>query len=370
MDNRIDATLDAAIAGGRIVGAEVIVARHGEVVYQRAAGHFDRAAGIPMPQNAIYRLASVTKPLVAATALAMVEKDLLRLEDPVADHVPYFRPRLSDGTAPLMTVHHLLTHTAGLTYDYRYDRRINMGLGPTHGQTLDENIALIGEQPLSFEPGTAWQYSVATDVLGALLARVHGGTLGEAVAAHVTGPLGMTETGYFVADVRRLAKPYVDGDPNAAPMEAPHTLDNHLGGPTTFSPSRIFDARSFHSGGAGMAGTPADIFRFLETLRQGGDPILSKETVSLAFSNRIGDLPREDAGQRFGYFGAVVADPGAAQTPAAAGTVNWGGVYGHSWLVDPVNGITMLSMSNTAFEGCLGAFPREVRNAAYVEYLL
>jgi len=370
MHNRIDAAIDAAIADGRIVGAEVIVARQGEVLYRRAAGHFDREAGVPMPQNAIYRLASVTKPLVAATALAMIDKGLLRLDDPVSDHLPYFRPKLTDGSTPSPTIHHLLTHTAGLTYDYRYDRRINMGLGPTHGQTLDENTALIGEQPLSFAPGAGWQYSVATDVLGAVLARIHGDTLGEAVAAYVTGPLGMTDTGYFVADARRLAKPYADGDANAAPMEDPHTLHNHLGGPTTFSPSRIFDAKSFHSGGAGMAGTPDDIFRFLETLRRGGDPILSKEAVSLAFSNRIGDLPRDDAGQRFGYFGAVVADPGAAQTPAAAGTVNWGGVYGHSWLVDPVNGITMLSMSNTAFEGCLGAFPREVRNAAYVEYLL
>ena len=119
-----------------------------------------------------------------------------------------------------------------------------------------------------------------------------------------------------------------------------------------------------------MAGTPSDIVRFLEALRQGGAPILRPETVDLAFSNRIGDLPRDDAGQRFGYFGAIVDDPQAAQTPVAPGTVNWGGVYGHSWLVDRVYGVTMLSMSNTAFEGCLGAFPKQIRNAAYAEYVL
>ncbi|MFD2649796.1 serine hydrolase domain-containing protein [Devosia albogilva] len=367
MGNKLDSAIDAAIAGGRIVGAEVIVARHGEIVYRRAAGHSDREAGVPMPENAIYRLASVTKPLIAATALAMVDKGLLRLDDPVTDHLPYFRPKLADGTIPVVTIHHLLTHTSGLGYSY--PAHINTGLGPTRGQTLDENTALIGEQPLSFASGTGWQYSVATDVLGAVLARVHGGTLGDAVAAHVTGPLGMKETGYFVADPQRLAKAYADGDTEPVPMEDPHVLHNHLGGPTTFSPSRIFDANAFHSGGAGMAGTPGDIFRFLEALRRGGAPILRPETVDLAFSNRIGDLPRDDAGQRFGYFGAIVDDPQAAQTPEAPGTVNWGGVYGHSWLVDPVNGVTMLSMSNTAFEGCLGAFPRQVRNAAYAEYV-
>ena len=368
MGNRIDAVIDAAIVGGRIVGAEVIVARRGDIVYRRAAGSFDREAGVPMPQNAIYRLASVTKPLVAATALAMVDKGLLRLDDPVADHLPYFQPRLHDGTVPVVTIHHLLTHTAGLSYTY--PAHISTGLGPTRGQTLDDNTALIAEEPLSFAPGTGWQYSVATDVLGAVLARVHGGTLGDAVATHVTGPLGLKETGYFVADPRRLAKPYADGEREPVPMEDPHVLHNHLGGPTTFSPSRIFDADAFHSGGAGMAGTPDDIFRFLETLRQGGAPILRPDTVTTAFSNHIGDLPRDDAGQRFGYFGAIVADPQAAQTPEAPGTVNWGGVYGHSWLVDPVNEVTILSMSNTAFEGCLGPYPRQVRNAAYAEFVL
>lgn len=114
-----------------------------------------------------------------------------------------------------------------------------------------------------------------------------------------------------------------------------------------------------------MAGTPEDIARFLEALRQGGRSALKPETVALGFSNRIGDLYRHDPGQRFGYFGAVIDDPAAAGSPSAKGTVNWGGVYGHSWLVDPANAITIVSMSNTALEGCTGRYPKDVIRAVY-----
>src|SRR5690606_13449412 len=112
---------------------------------------------------------------------------------------------------------------------------------------------------------------------------------------------------------------------------------------------------------------PSDIGHFLETLRTGGGAILKPETVSLAFSNRIGTIERAEAGQRFGYFGAIVDDPAAANSPSAAGTVNWGGVYGHSWLVDPANRLTIVSMSNTALEGCTGQYPKDLIRAVYAD---
>ena len=365
MANDVDAVIDGAIAEQRIVGTEVIVARHGEIIYRRAAGHFDREAGVAMPQNAIYRLASVTKPVVAATALAMADKGLLRLDDTVASHLPYFTPRLADGTTPDITIHHLLSHTSGLSYDYAADPRINTGLGQTD-LGFEENFTLVAGQPLLFAPGAGWNYSVAIDLLGAVLAEVHGGALEDAVRLHVTGPLGMNETGYFVADTKRFAKPYADGASGAVPMDDPHTAED---GVTEFAPSRIFNLKAFQSGGAGMAGTPEDLLVFFETLRKGGGQILQAQTVAAGFGNRIGALRRDDAGLRFGYFGAVVDDPSAAATPEGKGSVNWGGVYGHSWLVDRANGITMLSTSNTALEGCLGPFPKQVRNAAYAAFV-
>jgi CubicO group peptidase (beta-lactamase class C family) len=366
--NRIDAAMDAAIENQTIVGAELIVARHGDIVYRRTTGWFDREAGVPMIENAIYRLASVTKPIVAATALAMVDKGLIALDAPVAQYIPWFQPRLKDGSPARITIHHLLTHTAGLAYAYPQGPEISTGLMAT-GKSFEENFSRVAQHPLEYEPGTAWLYSVAIDVLGAALAAVHGGSLQDAVATYVAGPLGMADTGFFVSDESRLAKPYADGTPPTA-MTDPQIVINDRGQPLTFSPRRVFNREGgYQSGGSGMAGTPGDILRLLEALRNGGGGAVKAQTVALAFSNRIGDVPRDDAGMRFGYIGAVTENPAAANSPVGKGTVNWGGVYGHSWLVDPANGITMVSMTNTALEGCTGKYPTLVRDAVYAELL-
>ncbi len=366
MTDSIDSVIDAALAGNRIVGCEVTVLKDGKTVYRRAAGHFDREAGTAMPNNAIYLLASVTKPIVAATALALVDKGVIGLDDKVTEHLPWFEPEFGDAPAAI-TIHHLLTHTAGLAYSYPQDPSISTGLGPSD-LGFEENFSRVAQHPLLFAPGTGWNYSVAIDVLGALLSQVAGKSLQDVVAEHVTGPLGMRETGFFVADEARLARPYADAEPEPVVMRDPHEMLNDRNEIVRFSPSRIHSQKAFQSGGAGMAGTPDDLIGFFEALRTDGGGVLSRETLDLGMTNRIGTVHRDDAGQRFGYFGAVVQDPQAAATPAAPGTVNWGGVYGHSWLVDRANGITFLSMSNTALEGCTGTFPKAVRNAAYAEF--
>lgn len=367
MPNHIDAVMNAAIDKQSIVGGELVVARHGQIICRKTAGWFDREAGVPMIDNAIYRLASVTKPIVAATALAMADKGLIGFDEPVATYIPWFTPKLADGSAARITIHNLLTHTAGLEYGYPQNPDISTGLGATD-KSLEENFSLIAQQPLAYEPGTGWLYSVAIDVLGAVLAAVHGGMLEDAVRAHITGPLGMGETGFFVADRVRLAKPYADGAPVATPMGDPQMVPNETGQGPTFSPSRIFNEKAFQSGGAGMAGTPGDIMRFLEAMRNGGGGVVRPETVGRAFSNQIGDLKRDDAGQRFGYLGAIIDDPVAANSASARGTVNWGGVYGHSWLVDPANGLTIVSMTNTALEGCTGQYPKDLIRAVYADF--
>lgn len=364
MTEKIDATIDTAIARGTIVGTEVIVMRDGATIYRRAAGHLDREADIAMPANAIYRLASVTKPIVAATALAMADKGLLDLHDPVTRYLPGFTPKLADGSVPEITIHHLLTHTAGLAYHYPADPLITNGLADTD-IGLDEQIARIAAQPLLFAPGSAWSYSFAIDVLGGVLEKIAGGPLGDVVNTHLTGPLGLSETGFFVADPLRLAKPYADAEPRAIPMPDPYVTQNELGLPLPFSPGRIFNPRAFPSGGGGMAGTPDDLMVFFEALRTGGDGIIEPQTLAHAFGNRIGTVTGLGPGERFGYLGAVVADPVAARIPEGAGTVRWGGVYGHSWSIDPQNALTILAMTNTAVEGCTGAFPGDLRRAIY-----
>lgn len=367
MSISVDRVIDDAIARKTIVGAETVVLKGGKIVYRRAAGHMDREAGIAMPENAIYLLASVTKPIVASTALAMADKGLLRLEDRVDSYLPYFQPRLDNGSIAGITLRHLLTHTSGLGYSYPDDPAITMGLQDTD---LDHegNLTLIAQQKLLFAPGTGWNYSFAIDVLGAVLAKIDGGTLGDAVARHVTGPLVMTETGFFVADRGRLASPYADGVPEPVPMGDNYVLVDADGDESLFSPARIFNPKAFQSGGAGMAGTADDLLKLFEALRLGGQGIISASTLAQATQNQIGTLDRGEPGMRFGYLGAVVADPTAADTPESVGSYNWGGVYGHSWLVDPANELVMLSMSNTAVEGCIGVYPRHVRNAVYAEF--
>lgn len=367
LTERLDRAVGKAIAEERIVGAVTIVARDGNILYRKADGWLDREAGTRMRPDAIFRLASVTKPMVAATALAMVERKLLGLDNAVSDHLPWFRPKLADGSEPKITIRQLLTHTSGLGYDFGGHTEITGGGGNTN-LSLEENFTLYAERvPLAFEPGTAWQYGVSIDVLGAVIEQITGGRLADAVAKYVTGPLGMQDTGFTVTDTERLAVPYADGPPGLRRMRDPDTVIEPNGAKTGFSPGRIFNPRAFQSGGSGMAGTADDLFTFFEAIRNRGMPILHPDTVAQAIQNQIGEVPMDPsrAGYRFGYLGAVTVDPAAAKRPFSAGTIRWGGVYGHDWFVDFTAGITAVLFTNTAMEGCRGAHPRDVANAVY-----
>jgi CubicO group peptidase (beta-lactamase class C family) len=368
METRVDETIDAAIAGKRIVGTAILIAVDGHTVYRGVKGQFDREAGIPMREDAIFRLASVTKPVVAATALALIERGKLSLDDTVARYLPDFRPKLRDGSTPDILIRHLLTHTSGLAYpsiepgDPYVALDISGGLDQP-GRGMQDNLSRLARALLYFKPGTAWRYGMSIDVLGAIIAKVDGGTLADAVAQYITRPLGMNDAAFHVTDKSRLAVPYGDHEGGAVRMGDPHTVPDG----TIFSPSRILDPRSFQSGGAGMAGTVGDFLKFLEAIRIGGGTILKAETVAMATRNHIGNLAREekDAGWRFGYLSAILADPVAAKTAQHLGTLQWGGAWGHSWFIDPAAKISVAAFTNTAMEGCNGPFAFELRDAVY-----
>jgi CubicO group peptidase (beta-lactamase class C family) len=317
-----DAVVDEAVEAGRVVGAVVLVQVHGEPVYARAAGHADREADIPMALDTVFRWASLTKPLVAATALALIERGRLNLDDPVTRFLPDFEPRLPDGSAPAINVRHLLTHTAGLGYpwvagDPYRTAGVSDGLDQP-GMLMQENLRRIASAPLYFRPGSAWRYSVATDVLGAIIAVVHGRSLADAVSTYITDPLRMRDSAFVVREPARLAVPYADASPRAVRMGEPHRLEELV-----FSPARAFDQRSFQSGGCGMVGTAGDFMTFLETLRTGGAPILTPETVQLASRNQVGSLrEQEEPGWGFGFLSAVLTDAGRAAVPAQVGTLS------------------------------------------------
>ena len=316
--HRIDAVIDGAVYDGRIVGTVVLVTQNGERAYARAAGHADREAGSSTSIDTLFRLASLTKPMAAA-ALALVERGRLALDDSVTTFLPDFRPRLVDGTAPEIQVRHLLTHTAGFGYptmlagDRYRAADVSTGLDQP-GLTLEENLERIASVPLHFVPGSAWRYGFATDVLGAILAVVVGGSLADAISEYVTGPLGMGDTAFAVRDPARLAVPYADGAPRAVRMTEPCVVQD-----LTFSPARAFDERSFQSGGAGMVGTAEDFMTFLETMRRGGLPILDRGTVAMASANQIGTMREQDEpGWGFGLLSGVLTN--SARAPSGRRT--------------------------------------------------
>jgi len=369
MEYRINQLIDHALAADRITGTVVLVYQDGEPVFQRAAGFADREARKSVAHDTIFRLASVTKPVVAATALAMVERGLLSLSDKVTDHLPWFHPKTADGETPDITIHQLLTHTSGLVYgsaieDLPADRAVDTGLANTD-LDFEANFSRCNALPLAFRPGTQWAYGFSIDILGAIIAKVHGATLEDAVVQFIAGPLGMADTRFHVTDPERLAVAYADAHPMPVRMSDPCTIVNDSGWRGTFSPNRIFNPNAFQSGGAGMVGTAGDIMTFLEALRTGGGGVLKPETVDMGLSNQIGAIEREDPGMKFGYFGAVVEDPAPTMAPQSKGTVRWGGVYGLSWFIDRAKNLSVLSVTNNAVEGCMGEYPDRIMRAVY-----
>lgn len=367
---RIDSVLDAALTEQRIVGAVFLVAREGSLVCERAVGQAERETQRPMRTDTLFRLSSITKPYVSAAALSLVARGRLSLDDRVEKWLPEFQPRLADGAAAPITVQQLLTHTAGLGYglqepsDGPYHRaNVSDGIDQP-GLSLAENLRRLASVLLLRKPGTAWQYSLAIDVLGAVMERAAGSRLPSIVEELVTGPLSMRDTAFRVVDRARLAAPYVDGSPPQL-MTDPQIVPYGTGAGISYSPARAFDERSYASGGAGMVGSAPDTLRFIECMRKGGAPILPVELTRAAMTNQIGTFEGPLPGFGFGYGGAVLLDPQAAQTPQTPGTWRWGGVYGHSWFVDPRAQVSCALLTNTALEGNFGRLTLDLRNAIY-----
>jgi CubicO group peptidase (beta-lactamase class C family) len=325
----LDVLLDHAVLDQALVGAIVLVSMAGEIEYERAAGFADREASVPVTQETIFRWASLTKPLVSACALALLDQKVISLDDPITKFLPGFAPRLPDGSTPTITISHLLTHTAGMTY-----RLSEVEGGPYHranvsdgldqpGLSIDENLRRIASVHLASAPGSAWAYSVATDVLGEVIARAAGTPLPMLVDRLVVQPLGLKSSDFSVTQRDRLAAAYADGKPAPTRMAA-HHLVPFWNGAISFAPDRMFDPKSFPSGGAGMSGTATDFLRFLEAVRTGGEPILSKPSTDLLTSTATGDLQSFAPGWGWSMGWAILRDPTLTGTPQSPGTWLWG----------------------------------------------
>lgn len=374
LGRRIHSAIQQALHDQRLVGAVILVARDGELIHQQAAGFADRESARPMTAETVFRLASVSKPIVSTAALALVAQGRLDLDADIGRWLPEFQPRLADGRSARITVRQLLSHTAGLGYRFfeadaagPYARAgVSDGMDAS-GISLEENLRRLATVPLLYEPGTAWGYSLATDVLGALIARVHGTPLDEAVRQLVTGPLGMADTGFAARDPQRVATVYVNGTPQPHRLGEGETVSAFEGTVgIAYSPSRIFDPQAFPSGGAGMAGTAQDLLRLLEALRQGSGVLLPSEWVAEMARDQTEGRELPDApGFGFGLGFSVLRDPALAASPESAGTWRWGGAYGHSWFVDRAQGLSVVAFTNTLYEGMSGRFVTDLRDAVY-----
>jgi CubicO group peptidase (beta-lactamase class C family) len=372
--SRLDAVIDGAIAAERIVGAVVLVARGGETIYCRAAGLADREAGIEMRADAIFRLASVSKLFTATAALSLVSRGELDLDRPITEWLPAFAPTFQAEPA-IVTLRQLLSHSAGLSYGFFEPEGGPLAqAGVSDGMdrsdlTLFDNIQRIARVPLIFAPGSAFRYSLGIDVAGAVIEAATGLALPAAICKLVTGPLGLADTGFALSNRSRLTATYADDTPQPRRMREPDCLPFLPGmAGVIMDPSRVFDTEAFPSGGAGMAGTASEVLRLLNVLRQGGGDIMAAGLAAEMARDQIAGIEIEGSpGWGYGLGFSVLRDNKHAGVAEPAGTWRWGGAYGHGWFTDPHNELTVVALTNTAFEGMSGAgrFSADLSRAIY-----
>lgn len=374
LTHSLDTTLADCIERNLLVGADIAVMHRGTLRYRKAWGWRDREAGQAMTPGTIFRYASLTKAIVSVAVLRLAEMGVIDVHAPVTRYLPDFRPALPSGERPDITITHLLTHTAGLSYgflqgaDSPYRRAgVSDGLDAA-AISNDENLRRLAQVPLFHSPGTQWEYSLATDVLGTVIEHVTNETLSDAVQRLVTEPAGMRDTGFRPADRSRVSVPYLDGSPIPQRMQG-QTLAATPTGIVHFDPERAWTPGTADSGGAGLFGSADDYVRFLELLRSGGGPLLNPESVRLLTTHAIGDLTVSflGPGWGFGLGVAVLKAPIIAATPQAAGTWLWSGAYGNHWFVDPINELSVVLLTNTAFAGMIGPVPDRIRDTIYAQ---
>jgi CubicO group peptidase (beta-lactamase class C family) len=348
---RIGALLDRYVEERRIAGAVLLVLRDGKPWYQHATGWADREAGRPMQMNTVFRIASQSKAVTTVAALSLAEEGKLAFSNKVSDYIPSFanttvavgegdKVTFVPAKRPI-TIHDLLTHTAGISYGTQpavSRLYADKQLGPAAGQgwyladkdeTVCESMTRVGTLPFIAQPGDSWIYGYNIDILGCIAERASGMPLDELIRKRITTPLGLPDTQFFLppAQRERLATVYASGTDGKA-ERAPEGAKGQ--GHYVEGPRRDF------SGGAGLLSTAGDYARFLEMIRNGGTldgvRILSPRSVELMHTNLVGTRYREGVG--FGYGFDTVERYGAAGMESV-GTYGWGGAYGSTYWIDP-----------------------------------
>jgi CubicO group peptidase (beta-lactamase class C family) len=346
--DRMTQALRADVERGRIPGAVVLVARKGRIAYLQPVGFRDKTASTPMTADAIFRIASMTKPIVTVAALSLYEEGRLLLSDPVSKYIPAFKTQtVGLERAPAereMTIQDLMRHTSGLTYGNRgtteiYKMYPESSNASSLTLTMDEFIERLSKAPLLYQPGTRWEYSLSTDVLGRVVEIVAGKPLADVLAERVYRPLKMTDTTFLVpADKRaRIAQ--------ALPTHPETGAEYKLADPAV--------PRKFDCGGGCAVSTAGDYARFAQMLLNrgvlDGARVLAPKTVELMTADHLGPISRGTGasawpGYTWGLGLAVRQDKGIAPIPGSAGDYYWPGAFATYWWADPKEQMVVVSM--------------------------
>jgi CubicO group peptidase (beta-lactamase class C family) len=359
--NRVAKAFQADVDKGLIPGAVFLIARNGKVAYLEAVGFRDRDKTIPMSTDAIFQIASMTKPFTSVAVMMLVEEGKIQLNEPISLYLPEFKgvqvgvEKVNAGTGnpeltlePAqreMTIQDLLRHTSGLTYGFFGKSLVKQKYNEANlfdpNQTLAEFVTKLSKLPLAFQPGTTWDYSMSTDVLGRVVEVISGETLDQFIGERIAKPLGLSDTGFYVKPdkVDRIAEPQID--------------------PATGKRPPIADVRSqpkWLSGGGGMVSTASDYVRFSQMLLNDGEldgvRLLSPEVVAfmasdhlppdIAFSRDmlqifepLGIAATPRSGQSFGLGFMVRTYRGEHPTLGEPGEFYWNGAWGTAFFIDP-----------------------------------
>ena len=352
---RITAIMARQVEEKKAPGVSMLIARQGKIAYRQSIGAL-RPGGPAMTDDAIFRIYSMTKPIVSVAAMMLVEEGRLLITDPVSKFIPAFantKVGIVNGDkldlAPLkrpITVQDLMRHTSGLTYGFTgtspVQKLIKAANVVNANRSLAENVEAMAALPLMHQPGEVWEYSVSTDVLGRVVEIVEGASLGDVLQNRLFGPLDMVDTAFFTPEskVARRADPFSFDFMTAAGVDAR--------GVTT--------PPKFQSGGGGLVSTLADYTRFAAMLSFGGaidgKRILSPRTLAFVASDHLDAGVRKDhyllwPGHGFGLGFAVRTDPGKAPTAGSVGEFFWGGMMGTAFWVSPRDSLFAVLMVQT-----------------------
>ena len=342
----------AEVERGRVPGAVALIARRGRIGYFESFGRRDPDADEPMARDTIFRIYSMTKPIVSVAAMMLWEDGRFLLNEPIAKYLPELaNPKVAVQRGAEIelvpaereiSIQDLLRHTSGLTYEFR-------GGGPVHkmymgakihrrSQSSAEQVATLGKMPLLHHPGTRWEYSRSTDVVGRLIEVLSGMSLGTFLERHILAPLGMVDTAFHVPQRHhsRLAQAFAR-DPETG--TAVQLVD-------------VRDPPNFESGGGGLVSTAADYARFLQMLLDNGTfegvRFLSRKTIELMTADHLGSISGAPdlllPGYGFGLGFAVRLHAGIAHTPGSVGQYFWGGLAGTTFWVDPAEQLYALML--------------------------